>query len=1050
MKNNHTMKCPLSFYFTILIIAVFSTNLVGQTAINSGKKIKISGVVTNQDGATIIGANIAIEGAAVGTISDLDGKFNLLAPADAVLKVSYIGYLPTKIAIAGKTNLKIELVENTKNLEEVVVVGYGTIKKSDLTGSVTKLKAENTEEKAYSSIEQMIQGRASGVQITQNSGALGSGMTFSIRGANSASGSNQPLVVIDGYPIEAGTQSVSLGGEGNYTGDTPGQNVLSMLNPNDIESIEILKDASATAIYGSRGANGVVMVTTKRGKEGKDKVEYSFRSDISYLPKKIGVLSTNEYIAYSNEANMDRNIGAFSYSNAAIANLGDVDTNWQDIIYRTGFSQKHQLNLTGGDKKMKYALALGYTGQDGIVHNTRYDQGTLRLNLDREINSRFRFGINISGNVSQNTGVSSSTKQGEIGTSAVGASLRTLPIYNAIDELSGDAVDLGGTTNPYLLVTKADDKTRISQIMLSAFAEYTILSYLKFKVRVGLNNTVSDRNYYMPRGTWLGNTRLGYAYSGNNNNNDYLSEYTLNYSKTIAKKHSINAVGGFTWQQWAAKAVGIGGGGFPNDNFSYYNLSSGTIFDRPQNSTTESALASYLGRINYSYDKRYLLTVTARADGSTRLATGHKWSLFPSVALGWNVHNESFMKWQDAVSELKLRASYGTSGNQSIGVGSTVSRYSYTTGVVNESLSTVYYPANMPNSTLTWENTRQINAGLDLGLFQNRISFGFDYYNKRTQNLLINLPIPGSTGFSIYASNSGTIENNGIEFDLGAKILTRKLKWNLQGNISFNRNKVLEFDGTMQQFQGVAYGAINNQPLHIAKIGSPIGSFYGYKIIGIYQTQDEINTSAVDPANPKPGSFKFADLSGPNGVPDGLISDYDRTIIGNPYPKYIFGINNDFSWKKFSLNIFIQGSIGQQVINGNRFLLDALTLATSNNVSQTAWYNRWTGPGTSNTYPAASTSAVPFQGRFNDFIVEDASYIRLKSATLSYTFEKGKLKLFQSLKVFVTGGNLLTLTKYTGYDPEINSRGSNAMQPGVDLGSIPQFRTYSAGLSIAF
>ena len=390
------------------------------------------------------------------------------------------------------------------------------------------------------------------------------------------------------------------------------------------------------------------------------------------------------------------------------------------------------------------------------------------------------------------------------------------------------------------------------------------------------------------------------------------------------------------------------------------------------------------------------------------------------------------------------------SGNQSIGVGSTLSKYNNTTGVINETVGNVYYPANMPNSGLGWENTKQFNAGVDLGLWASRVNFSVNYYYKLTSNLLINLPIPGSTGFTQYASNSGDVENRGLEFDLAAKILTGKFQWKVNGNLSFNRNQVLRFDGTMTSFLSPGFSFINSQPLHIAKVGYPIGSFYGYVINGIYQTQDEINNGPVDPANPRPGSFKFVDISGPDGKPDGLISSYDRTIIGNPYPDYIFGVTNDFSWKGLSLNIFIQGSIGQDVINANRFYLDALTKNTTSNVSLEAYQNRWTGPGTSNLYPVPRANSLPFEGRFTNFIVEDASFIRLKSLTLAYSFNQKWIKPLQNIKVFVTGNNLLTLTKYKGYDPEVNGQGQNSLTPGVDLGTIPQFRTFSCGLNVAF
>lgn len=1024
---------------TLLLFFACLQGIYSQT----GNSNVITGTVFDKNGEGIVGASIKLEGSNNGTLTDINGRFTIKAPETGKITISYIGYIKQTVNISGKTSLKIILEEDSKTLDELVVVGYGLIKKSDLTGSVSKLTTDNSEEKAYSSVEQLLQGKTSGVQITQNTGGLGGGMSFNIRGANSITGSNQPLVVIDGYPVESGSVEINTGSDANYSGDVPSTNALASLNPNDIASIEILKDASSTAIYGSRGANGVVMITTKRGKEGRDKIQYSFRTDMSYLPKTIDMLNSIEYMTYSNEAYLDKKDGSVAYDAAAMLKYGVYNTDWQDLIYRTGYSQNHQLNISGGDKKMQYSLAMGYLNQQGIVKNTSFDRGTVRLNLDREINSRLKFSVNIDGSMSMNKAVNQAAKSSDVGASIVSAALRTPPIYAAYNDTEDDIALTTGITNPLILVTRADDKQRLTQIKISANADYRFTKSFYFRFRTGLNSTTGLRQYYMPRGTYLGDTRLGYAYEGNIRNIDYLSEYTLNFYKTIKRKHNIGVVAGYTWQSWLNRSSGISAAGFPNDNFSYFNLNSAMTIDKPVNKTTEWALASFLGRFNYSYDRRYMVTLTARTDGATRLAEGHKWDLFPSLAVGWNAHNEKFLQNSDLISELKVRASVGVSGNQSIGVGSTLSRYDSGTGVINQGIVTAYYPANMSNKNLGWENTTQYNVGTDIGLWAGRVSLTIDYYYKRTSDLLINLPIPESTGYTTYTTNSGEVENQGLDFDLSGTILTGKFKWKASGNISFNRNKVLKFDGVMQSFMGAGISSVNNQPINIAKVGYPIGSFFGYKIDGIYQTQEEIDNGPVDPANPVPGSFKFADTNN-----DNKITDADRTIIGNPFPDYIFGLNNDFSWKNFNLNVFIQGSMGQDVVNVSRYYSDGLTRGTSSNVRTEAWLNRWTGPGTSNTYPVARANSVPFEGRFTDFIVEDASYVRLKSVTLSYNFKPKNIKFIESVSVFGTGGNLLTLTNYKGYDPEINSRGSNSMTPGLDLGSIPQFRTYSLGFKI--
>jgi TonB-linked SusC/RagA family outer membrane protein len=430
------------------------------------------------------------------------------------------------------------------------------------------------------------------------------------------------------------------------------------------------------------------------------------------------------------------------------------------------------------------------------------------------------------------------------------------------------------------------------------------------------------------------------------------------------------------------------------------------------------------------------------------LAEGNKWDFFPSIALGWNVHNEKFMQPIEFISQFKLRASYGLSGNQSIAVGATKSRLNSTGTVVNESIQIGYIPANMANSTLHWETTKQTNIGFDLAMFKSRVTVGFEYYDKLTEDLLIGLTIPPVNGFTSYNTNQGSIKNKGYEFDLKGKLLTQKFKWDIGGNISFNRNKIIDLGDGVDSFVGPSIIGVGGQSLNMAKIGYPIGSFYGYRIEGIYQNQEEVDAGPTDPSNSTPGSYKFKDISGPNGIPDGVISADDREIIGNPYPDFIFGLTNSMEWKNISLYIFIQGSIGQDVVNANRFYLDGLTRGVSTNISQEAWVNRWTGEGTSNTYPKATTAASPFNDRFTDFIVEDATFIRLKSVTLSYNIEK--IKYAKNVKFFVTAGNLLTITDYKGYDPEINSRGDNSMTPGIDSGSIPQYRTFSVGVNVGF
>lgn len=1010
-------------------------------------RIAIQGRVVDEQKEPLIGVSVVLKGTNRGVTTDIDGKFNIMAEPGQRLIFSYVGYVTQEIPINNSTTINVQLREDSHTIEEVVIVGYGTIAKSDLTGSVSTINTESINERAVTSIEQMLQGQVSGVQITQNTGGTGSGISFNIRGATSITGSNQPLIVIDGYPMDSDNSNTKMadGSQSGYLGNLSEDNALANLNPNDIASIEILKDASSTAIYGSRGANGVVLISTKRGQSGKDRIDYSVRFDVSQVPKKLKVLSTADFISYSNEGYINSTGEPHSNYNteekiqAAMA----TNTNWQDLVFRTSLTQNHQLNMSGGTDKLKYAMAFGYYGQEGIIKNSRFDRGSLRINLDREFNSRFKVGLSMSGVMSKNLAAMQSSNTDEASMSVILASIRTRPVASAITD--DDEIDTNLVGNPLTLVNLCEDQNKTTRVMANVFAEYTILPGLSVKARGGVDNSNAHRDFYHPRGTSLGNLEGGYAYSGDVYAFNYVTEFTLNLNKTFRKKHRVNAVAGYTWQKWNRRTQGLNAMNFPNDNMLYYDFGSASSFSAPTTRRSESALASWLGRANYSFDNRYLFTLTGRADGSTRLAPGNQWRFFPSAALGWNVHNEAFMKQFEFLSELKLRGSYGLSGNQSIAIGATKASLGSGTAVINQTLVTSYAPGNMPNDQLHWETTKQLNLGMDISLYNNRIKVGFNYYRKVTDDLLIALTIPPSNGYTRYNTNQGSIENKGYEFDLGFQVLKKEFTWDISGNISINRNKVLNL-GELESLMGGVFQAIGGQNLHIAIPGKPLGSFYGYRIEGIYQTEEEVANGPKDSASPVPGSFKYKDLN-----KDGQITSDDREIIGDPYPDFIFGLSNNFSWKGISLSVLLQGSIGQELINGSRHYLDALTVGyQSANVSQEAYNNRWTGPGTSDKYPRPTSSTTPFDSRFTDFIVEDASYVRIKNITLSYNIPTHKISFINSLRIFASGENLVTFTNYKGYDPEINSRAGKGMMPGIDYGSIPQYQTVSLGLNIGF
>lgn len=1014
----------------------------------SGQEIAVRGRVVDEEGNSLSGVSVSVKGKSINVTTDNGGGYRLtdVAKEDTLVFTS-VGMRRVEMSVQGRAAINVTMEQLTIDLEEVVAVGYGTVRKSDLTGSVSQLNVEGAAERSITSVQQVLQGQVSGVQVTQNTGAAGSGFSVSVRGVTSISGPNQPLIVIDGYPIETSDNSVRVSNGTSYeevTTQVP-ENPLASLSPSDIESIEILKDASATAIYGSRAANGVVLITTKRGIPGKTTITGNFRYDFSRLNHKIGVLNTSDYLAYSNEAFENSGVNP-EYTPEQIEELLKTNTNWQDLIYRTAGSKNYSLNVSGGVQNVRYAVMLGLLQQEGVVLNNNYDNGTVRINLDADVTNKLKVGFNMNWAKSLNQAVMQSTDRYQASGSVVTGALFMQPIqtpYNADNDL-----DITYQGNPLLILTKAKDANNVTSGVAILFVEYELLKGLSLNFRGGVNNAATTRRFFHPRGTLLGDLNNGYAYMSEGNSFNYLSEFTLNYNKTIAQKHRINSVTGYTWQQWRRNSYAMFAQDFPTDELTYYNFGLATIVNKPVTITQEWALASVIERLNYSYDDRYLFTFTGRYDGSTRLAEANKWSFFPSFAVGWNLHNESFLKSVSWIAEFKIRSSYGMTGNQSVGIGSTKARIANANAVMNQKVVTSYTLANMPNNELGWELSRQFDIGLDLSFLMNRYTFTVDYYLKKTEDQLISLTLPLSTGFATYDTNQGSVQNSGVDFDFAAKLLTNKVKWDLAANFSVNRNKVIDLGPGIDRIFGRAFYSMSNQYLHVAMPGQPIGTFFGYRIDGIYQNQAEVESGPTDATNPQPGDFKFRDISGPDGVPDGQITTDDREIIGNPYPDFVFGMTNNVSWKNLGVSVLIQGSVGQEVINGNRFYLDALNRGYTSNIRQEAWDNRWTGEGTSDRYPRATNSAYPFNGRFSDFIVEDASYVRVKNVMISYAFDK--LRIVNRLKLFVSANNLFTITAYKGYDPEISSKGNIAMTPGMDYGSIPQFRSFSFGAGVNF
>lgn len=1035
----------------ILLIAIGCLGPLGSTAsVGSSADIPVSGrVVDAKSGESLPGANIVIKGTRKGVTTDKQGDFTINVPGpQTVLVVTLIGYTRQEVTVGNISKLTIRLEEGAQNLDEVVVVGYGEIRKSDLTGAVSQLKVEGNEDKPILSVDQLMQGRMAGVQITQNSGAPGAGMTFLIRGASSITGSTQPLIIVDGFPIEAGTNALGANTfiQGDISRSAPPTNPLAALNPNDIESIEVLKDASSTAIYGSRGANGVVLITTKRGRAKRDQVSYTFRFDHSRLPRKIDMLNTAEFVQYANEARRNSSLDS-AYRQADLPAVLANNYDWQDLIYQDALSQEHQISVSGSDDRTNYLLSANYANQIGIVKNSFFRRYGLRANVERKVTNKFKVIANISGSYNVNRSAQQNNQNGSPQGSVVTGALtfRPLVVPFASDDQSDPNVL--AENNPLTLIQRGRNLSLGTVVLANLKAQYQLTKGLTFATSFGANYNQSNRDAFLPVGTAQGTLSNGYAFRGESNLFTYLTENTLSFNHTLKNKSRINAVVGYTYQKFMSRNFAMAATNFASQLLGFDQLSLANATTIPVTANQAYSLSSYLGRINYAIGNRYLLTFTGRADGASRLPQANKWAFFPSAALGWNVHNESFMKNLGGVNELKLRASIGLTGNQNVGLYAPIERVQVQRGVVNTNIVSGLLQSTLANRDARWETTTQWNAGFDLAVLNNRLRFSAEVYNRHTKDLIISLPLPTSSGFLNYNGNVGSVVNRGVELDLRVAAADKAFKWDIITNFSANRNKVTSLPGQILGENFMANFGLQ-QPITTAIQGYPIGSFFGYQLEGLYQTREEIAASPRPVATVLPGDFKFRDVNG-----DGAITDRDRTIVGNPFPDFSFGLTNDLSYKNFSLSVFVMGNIGQDVANINRFSIDGMNYLTLSNVRREAYENRWTGPGTSNYYPAPRGAVSPSYQYLSDFLIEDASFVRLKNVTLSYAFPAGLLRYVRSARVFVTGTNLFVLTNYKGYDPEVNGQpvpNMNSLTTGIDNGTIPLYRTFSAGLTVGF
>ncbi|GEM67887.1 SusC/RagA family TonB-linked outer membrane protein [Sphingobacterium mizutaii NBRC 14946 = DSM 11724] len=989
----------------------------------------ISGLIKDREtGNAIIGATIT-SSSGIKTSSGPDGKFSInLNPNDKSITISFVGYELKTESIDGREFYDITLTSSENALNEVVVIGYGTAKRSDITGAVSSLNEKDFNKGVNTSPEQLLAGKVAGVQVVQSSGEPGGGISVNIRGMGSINASNSPLYVVDGFPID---NSVTVGGTGaNFTGMKSARNPLNAINPNDIASIEVLKDASATAIYGSRGANGVVMITTKRGKTGGLKVDYDGYYGVQNVQHDLDILNAEEYRTVVNAIIDDGGGNA----NQRISDLKNT-TDWLGMMYNKNAPiQNHNLSFSGGNEQTKYHTSLNYYNQDGLLINSNNNRYSARLNLEHT-GSIFKLGANMTSSFIKDNYVANGMDLNERAGIIYAAIAYdpTLPIYNENGGymLSPDM----NIDNPLAI---ANGKTSISNLyrtLGTIYGEINFLNDFTAKLNLGADISNQRRDTYVDRQTIEGRANGGIASILQGNSNSYLAEFTLGYKKTI-DIHDFNFLLGITGQQFNDRAGNSQGSGFSSDATKTDNMGLGdpTKFI-VSSSRSRNSLLSYLGRANYNLLDKYLFTASLRIDGSSRFGENNQYGVFPSFAFGWKLDQEDFIKSLDIFNSLKLRASWGRTGNQEIGNYQSMSTYAAgQKAVIGEVQVSTTTPSRLPNPNLKWETSEQLNFGLDFSIVNSRLSGSLDYFFKDTKDMLLNLAVPRTTGFSTMMTNIGAVRNSGFELMLNSVNLKGSVNWETNLNLAWLKNEVLDLGSNSIIYSGSSGGTSN---ISIIQVGLPMYSFYGYQIDGIWQKADDFSQT-----NDKvvAGDIKYRDING-----DKIVNADDRVVIGNSFPKYTASLTNNIDYKNFNLNIFIDGVFDVDMLNNN--LVDTYFPANlkRNRIAEPV-LNRWTENNPSTQYPSFVNPNGQGKKEVNTYTVEDASYIRLSTVKLGYTFPLQSTKYVKGLNVFLVGQNLAMITKYSGYDPTINPNGSGAR---IDWNAYPTARTFMLGVNLS-
>ena len=1048
----------------------------------------INGLVNDENGSPLPGATVQLKGSqTVGAITDFDGNFSISIPSDAqqVLIISYIGYLNEEVDVANQISISVSLQPDTEALEEVVVVGYGTVLKRDLTGSVSSVKITDDVSRAAATVDQLLQGRAAGVQVTQNAANPNSGVSVRIRGTNSLRGNNEPLYVIDGVIISSAGEDVNAVGTGN-TGQDP-QSGLNGINPRDIERIEILKDASATAIYGSRGANGVVLITTKSGskEDGKGKFNAYFTTSITEITKKYDMLDGVGYANYSNAARAAAgespryridgdNVYSFLTNpdgtpSDVIDNTPNLIYDWQDYIYKQGISSNLGVTFSGASDAGDYYLSAGFNDMNGLIENASFKTTDLRLNLNYDINEKLRVEARFSTFFSE----SDFAEGGDLiggDQSFVQQTATYNPIRaNGLEDLS-DFFDGNSLSNPISWIDDFTDESKENRVIASLALKYKFnVPGLQYEFRVGGNLRDKDRTRFYGLTTWQGANANGLYQQMKLNALTYQVNNFLRYNRNINRNHRVNATLGVTYDVRDVSNSTYAVQDFVTAQLGTAQPFLGQVISNPLlTRAADQQLFSVLGRVNYTFKNKYVLTASFRRDGVSKFSEDNRYGFFPSFAFAWRAGSEKFIQNLDLFSSLKFRAGWGQIGNHGIGPYGTLPNYGASSSLYGTPTNGTTVPivlSNIANPDLTWETTEQLNVGIDFGFNNGKISGTIDVYEKDTKDLLQQTPIPTSSGFSNMLINRGTLQNRGVELGLDVTVLDKgDFNLSVGGNIAFNKTKIENLGlipgDVLMPFesvnQGSGYGVqqipsyLGNVPsrgnsikfpLNIFLEGQETALFYGWKTDGVFQSGDEMYR--INGAMSQPGDIKVLDLNG-----DGVVDLADRTIIGNPNPDYIYGFNLNMSYKNFSLRALFNGTEGNDIVNGNMYRF-GYAEGTYRNILSEAWNDRWSPENPNGTYPRLGYSSNLFAAAMDRFI-EDGSYLRLKNITINYDIPMRSDNFINSANIYVTGSNLFTWTNYSGYDPEITTFMYDGLIQGVDWNNKPNSRSVLVGVNLTF